>query len=115
MDPSQSNRRLGDLGRAGCFMRLCEVEIWRMTSAAKRAAADRAWKELRPLMNHQPPRIPPRPGSPRVREEFEAKQARRDALEKHASILLAALAFYVKANTQTDASAPPVLTVRAKT
>ncbi|VVE53260.1 hypothetical protein PCO31111_04877 [Pandoraea communis] len=73
-----------------------------MTSAAKRAAAARAWKELRPLMNHQPPRLPPRPGSPRVREEFEAKQARRDALEKHAPILMAALAFFIKANAQTD-------------
>ncbi|VVE90777.1 hypothetical protein [Pandoraea bronchicola] len=73
-----------------------------MTSAAKRAAAARAWKELRPLMNHQPSRLPPKPGSPRAREEFEAKQARRDALEKHAPILMAALAFFIKANAQTD-------------
>ncbi|VVE90295.1 hypothetical protein [Pandoraea bronchicola] len=73
-----------------------------MTSAAKRAAAARAWKELRPLMNHQPSRLTPRPGSPLVREEFEAKQARRDALEKHAPILMAALAFFIKVNAQTD-------------
>ncbi|RSK77889.1 hypothetical protein EJ774_21280 [Pandoraea apista] len=73
-----------------------------MTSAAKRAAAARAWKELRPLMNHQPSRLPPRPGSPRVLEEFEARQARRDALEKHAPILIAALAFFIKAIAQPD-------------
>ncbi|VVD74454.1 hypothetical protein PHO31112_00760 [Pandoraea horticolens] len=73
-----------------------------MTTAAKRAAAQRAWKALRPLMNHQPSRLPPRPGSPRIREEFEAKQARRDALEKHAPILIAALAFYIKTITQSD-------------
>ncbi|MEF3064641.1 hypothetical protein [Pandoraea apista] len=73
-----------------------------MTSAAKRAAAARAWKELRSLMNHQPSRLPPRPGSPRVREEFEARQARRDALEKHAPILITALAFFIKAIAQPD-------------
>ncbi len=73
-----------------------------MRSAAKRAAAERAWKELRPLMNHQPSRLPPRPGSPRIREEFEAKQARRDALERHESILIAALAFFIKADSPRD-------------
>lgn len=71
-----------------------------MRSAAKRAAAVRAWKELRPLMNYQPSRTPPRSGSPRCREDFEAKQARRDALEKHAAILLAALAFYIRADAE---------------
>ncbi|CFB64488.1 hypothetical protein [Pandoraea apista] len=53
-------------------------------------------------MNHQPSRLPSRPGSPRVREEFEARQARRDALEKHAPILITALAFFIKAIAQPD-------------
>ncbi|MDM8356645.1 hypothetical protein [Pandoraea communis] len=73
-----------------------------MSNAAKRAAAERAWKTLRPLMNdrHARPTLPARPGSPRYYDEIEAKQALRDALERHSPILLAALAFYIKFDAQ---------------
>ncbi|VVE47447.1 hypothetical protein PCO31111_04516 [Pandoraea communis] len=73
-----------------------------MSNAPNRAAAKRAWDALRPLVNkrHGRSRRPAHVGSARYHEEIEARQALSQALEAHAPVLLAALAFYIKTDAQ---------------
>ncbi|EON11939.1 hypothetical protein [Pandoraea sp. SD6-2] len=73
-----------------------------MSNAPNRAAAKRAWETLRHLVNKRQGRTwrPALVGSARYHEEIEAQQALSQALEAHAPVLLAALAFYIKTDAQ---------------
>ncbi|WP_150574571.1 hypothetical protein [Pandoraea aquatica] len=73
-----------------------------MSSTPNRAAAKRAWEALRPLVNKRRARSvrTALPGSSRHHEEIEARQQLLDALATHSTVMLAALAFYIKTDAQ---------------
>ncbi|MEF3068098.1 hypothetical protein [Pandoraea apista] len=73
-----------------------------MSNAPNRAAAKRAWEALRPLVNKRRARSTRSalPGSARHHEEIEARHELLAALEAHAPVMLAALAFYIKTDAQ---------------
>ncbi|WP_353191382.1 hypothetical protein [Pandoraea pnomenusa] len=73
-----------------------------MSNTPNRVAAKRLWERLRPLINKLNSRStrPALPGSARHHEEVETKHEILEVLAAQPHVVIAALAFYIKTDTQ---------------